>query len=127
VKVVIDTHALLWLLVGSDRLGSKAVAIIESNDVLVSELSIMEIGIKESVGKLPIGTTKRVGAALEELRFERKALGQAQAEFLAELPLHHRDPFDRGIVALAASIGAPIMTADRAFGAYDVRLIDARE
>jgi PIN domain nuclease of toxin-antitoxin system len=127
VKVIIDTHALLWLFEGSARLGSRAARTIESNEIIVSELSMMELGIKESVGKLPVGLTRRAGQALDDLGFERKGFGQAQAEALAALPLHHRDPFDRGILALATSIGAPIITSDRAFRAYDVRVIDARE
>jgi PIN domain nuclease of toxin-antitoxin system len=126
VKLLLDTHVLLWQLQGERTLPVAAHrAIGAASELVVSVVSFAEVGIKVAVGKL------RVPADLHEqiLRSGVRILALAPDHGLAvaELPLHHRDPFDRLLISQARREGLAIVTADRRFAAYDVPVIDARE
>lgn len=94
-----------------------------TNIVFVSAASVWEIAIKRSIGKMeaPDDLLERV----EEANFEPLPVGFDHAERVAALPLHHRDPFDRLLVAQAQVEGATLVTVDRALAAYDVKRLDA--
>jgi PIN domain nuclease of toxin-antitoxin system len=123
-RLLLDTHALLWWLADDDQLGSQARELIEDpgNDVLVSVVSLWEIVVKVRVGKLEadIGevadTIPREGFALLDI-------SMAHLLALARLPMHHRDPFDHLLMAQAIEEDATFISADRNASRYPVRLI----
>ena len=125
-KVLLDTHVLLWFQANDPALPMKARKIIESkgNDCVVSIVSLWEISIKHSIGKLPLRMPlsaffNTISAAdLRTLPLLREHLLE-----LPELPHHHRDPFDRILIAQANYEGMHILTADKHFKAYDVKLV----
>ena len=89
--------------------------------MLVSAASIWEVTIKRQVGKLRFD-----GSPAEEARragFDLLAITAAHAEIAGDLPLHHRDPFDRMLVAQAQAEGLTVVTRDRAFDSYEVRVL----
>jgi PIN domain nuclease of toxin-antitoxin system len=122
--MLLDTNALYWLLKGDDRLGPKARATVErASSLLVSDISLLEIAIKVSIGKLP--AVHRLPGRLRELGFDRTGMTDRALERLQTLPVHHRDPFDRMLIAHALSEGLAVLTADSVFEAYGVRVVDA--
>ena len=127
VRVLLDTHALLWFITDDPQLGRRARATIEEPDmhVLVSTASLWEIAIKHSMGKLPLARSfaETFPAQLDANTFQTL---QAEVEHLArliDLPFHHRDPFDRLIIAQAIVEGLPVLTRDGAFDDYPVETI----
>lgn len=123
-RLLLDTHVLLWQLQGERTVGPRARQAIErASELTVSVVSFAEIGVKAAVGKL------RVPADLHEhvLRSGLAILGLAADHGLgvADLPLHHRDPFDRLLISQARSEGLTLVTADPRFAAYGIPVIDA--
>ncbi len=121
-RLLLDTHVLLWQQEGRlDRIGGATEAIATAEELLVSVVSFIEVGIKAATGKLrlPVGLREHV------LESGARILSLAPEHGLdvATLPLHHRDPFDRLLIAQARSEGLTILTADRRFTAYDVPVI----
>ena len=117
--MLLDTHALLWFLAGDRRrIGKELRARIESEATTVSSASIWEIAIKVRLGKLeaPSDLPDRV----RQLGFELLSVNAEHAWRVRELPLHHRDPFDRLLVAQAQVERLAIFSSDPAFAAYDV-------
>lgn len=118
-QLLLDTAPLLWWLAGApldpgaaERIANPAAL------VVVSAASVWEIAIKGHLGKL-----RFPGSAADEARsagFEHLAITAAHAERAGELALHHRDPFDRMLVAQAELEGLTLVTRDRAFAAYEV-------
>lgn len=123
-RLLLDTHVALWALAGSPRLGASAqAAIIDGdNDVLVSAVSVAEVSVKASTGKLT-GAKHFVDecrtAGLAEL-----ALTAAHADALRDLPLLHRDPFDRLLVCQARVEGLTLVTVDPQCRQYAVATLD---
>ena len=122
-KVLMDTHIFLWALVDPQRIPEKKRSEIESsaNFVYLSSISIAEIMIKASLGKLDIGFDPVVEA--EACGFEILDFTGRDALWLGKLPFHHKDPFDRMIIAQSLTTGIPIMSEDKKFKHYDCRLI----
>jgi PIN domain nuclease of toxin-antitoxin system len=123
-RLLLDTHVVLWQLGGTRALGTDATAAIGAAEELrYSSVSFAEIGIKVAVGKL------RVPDRLYErvLQAGVQVLGLAPEHGLcvADLPLHHRDPFDRLLIAQALYEGLTIVTADTRFAEYRVPLVPA--
>jgi len=123
VKIILDTHIFLWALSEPDRLTDKHRFELEalSNIVYVSSISIAELMIKSSIGKLkvdfdPIEMVKESG--FELLDFTAK-----DAFYLKELPFHHKDPFDRMIICQGLNNKIKIMTNDSKFESYDCKLV----
>lgn len=118
-----DTHALLAFLSGDYELSSGARAAIGRPDasVIGSAVNIWEIAIKRSIGKLdaPEDLIERADKAGAELL----PITPRHALATGELPYHHRDPFDRLLIAQARLEGCAIITGDRAFPAYDVSVV----
>jgi PIN domain nuclease of toxin-antitoxin system len=112
-----------------DRLTTKARAIVEStaNELYFSAASAWEIAIKHALGRLrlPEPPQRYVPSRVEKLRTRPLAIDQSHALRVAVLPPHHRDPFDRLLVAQAQIEDVPILTADPVFAYYDVTVIEA--
>jgi PIN domain nuclease of toxin-antitoxin system len=125
VRLLLDTHALLWATVSPEILTASARSAIADpdNDVAFSAGSVWELAIKQSAGRLEL-PGDFVQAILDR-RYSELAISVEQALAAAELPAHHRDPFDRMLIAQAQLDGRTIVTRDRVFAAYDVALLPA--
>jgi PIN domain nuclease of toxin-antitoxin system len=124
VRLLLDTHIVLWQLQGARRIRAAARRAIQDADELAfSVVSFAEIGVKAAAGKLVVPRDLREHV----LRAGLQILGLAADHGLsvADLPMHHRDPFDRLLISQARSEGLAIVTADERFAAYDVPLVDA--
>jgi PIN domain nuclease of toxin-antitoxin system len=124
VRLLLDTQIVLWQLQGTRTLGRQAQEAIESaSELTFSVVSFAEIGIKAAIGKLVIPDDLHEHILALGLRI----LGLAPDHGLgvADLPMHHRDPFDRLLIAQARCESLTVVTADRRFAAYDVAVIDA--
>lgn len=124
-RLLLDTEALIWCDVNDLRLGDNARDLIQrAIDVYVSAASAWEIAIKHALGKLQ--TTRQPADAVAEAGFSPLPVTFEHAAELRNLAPHHRDPFDRLIIASARVEGLTIVTSDARFRAYDVPLVDAR-
>lgn len=126
-RLLLDTHSFLWFIGGDKRISEKAKATIADldNEVFLSVASLWEIAVKINIGKLKL--PRPFGELIPEqlMREEIKVL-QAELSHLTkyvDLPLHHRDPFDRLIIAQAQVEMMPVITIDKAFEGYDVNLL----
>lgn len=123
-RLLLDTHVVLWQLEGSRAVQRAARDAIEhATELLISVVSFAEIGVKAAIGKLSVPGDFHDQVLDSGLR----VLGLAPDHGLAvaDLPMHHRDPFDRLLIAQARLEQLTIVTADQRFAAYDVPLIDA--
>jgi PIN domain nuclease of toxin-antitoxin system len=123
VIVLLDTHALLWALDASPRLSATARNVIEdtSNLILVSVASAWEIEIKKALGRLE--APGDLEDAIEQAGFIKRLVTFADVRHLAALPPHHRDPFDRMLVAQAIEEGAPLVSSDPQIARYPIQVI----
>ena len=116
-RVLVDTHFLVWWAAGR-KIPQQAASLIQdpANDLYASAASVWEIAIKRALGKLeaPDGLTE----AIDEAGFDVLPIVGRDAERAASLPRHHRDPFDRMLVAQGQRLGALIVSRDPAFAAY---------
>ena len=123
-RYLLDTHALLWARAAPERLSREALAILQSdgNTLYVSMASLWECAIKCSIGKLdvPAGFYRIVADDYEVL-----GIDLAHVEACASLPMHHRDPFDRLLVAQARLGGLVLVTRDPDITKYDVPFVTA--
>ena len=123
---LLDTHVVLWWLAGDTRLSPRASEILSepTNRLLWSLASSHEIAVKIAVGKLAFdrSLTEFYAALRTEVGLEWLPISHAHCVSLAELPLHHRDPFDRMLVAQARVENAVLVTADSKLAAYDVAI-----
>ena len=120
-RYLLDTHVFIWFVTQNLHLSREVDAIITdpSNEAFVSLASLWEISIKQSVGKLP---PLPVDPAVLISRSELTALniGFAHIRQVARLPFHHRDPFDRMLIAQAQIDGLTLITDDRRIARYNV-------
>jgi PIN domain nuclease of toxin-antitoxin system len=119
-RAIVDTQALLWWLFKSRTLPVAARALLAdpSNELLVSAVSVWEIAIKRSLGKLE--APEELPEVLAGQGFVFLAISPWHAWRVATLPRHHTDPFDRLLIAQALTEGIPIVTGDAAFAPYGV-------
>lgn len=124
-KVLIDTHVFLWGLQHEERLSRRAQTLLPVADVWISVASLWEIITKVQVGKLtlpaPVGEylsakLKANGVLVLQITFDH-------VKRLERLPLHHRDPFDRILIAQSLEEKLPIVTADPLFAPYALEVI----
>jgi PIN domain nuclease of toxin-antitoxin system len=123
VRLLLDTHVLIWWDEGRELRPRARDAILAAEQVYVSAVSGWEIETKIALGRLE--TTRDVVNAAAESGFEELPLRLAHARAARELPWHHRDPFDRMLVAQARSEGLTLVTRDRTLRRYDVKVIPA--
>lgn len=121
-KLLLDTHVVLWWQRDDRRLSRKARRAIADADVVwVSAVSAWEVAIKTALGRLRLSEPFRALLAADD--FTELPLTLAHAEALAALPAHHADPFDRALVAQASTEGATLVSHDRALASYRVPVI----
>jgi len=123
VRLLLDTHVLLWWLRDDRRLPARIAAAVRDpgTDVLVSAASVWEAAIKSALGKLDLE-----GDLVEEIAangFTELPITARHAQLAGALPRHHDDPFDRLLVAQARLEGLHLGTHDEAFRAYGVPLV----
>ncbi len=124
-RLLLDSHVVRWWLEDHPMLGDDTRGLIAASpEVLVSVVTPWELGMKKALGKLsfPDGLVDEV----EANGFSMLNISSAHAEAAPVLPLHHGDPFDRMLIAQCLCDGLTLVTADRAFQAYEVDLQDAR-
>lgn len=125
--MLIDTQVWLWSRTQPERLGQSVQALLTDPDhtLVFSVVSIVEIGIKYSIGKLQVPSVPAqfIPPRLAEDQLTILNLEARHGLVLAELPLHHRDPFDRMLIAQARCEQIPIITSDPWFDRYDVEVI----
>lgn len=128
-NILIDTHIWLWSRSEPERFSRSARDAITDprNRLILSVVSVTEIAIKYAIGKLvlPEPPSVFVPPRLAEDGITILPLHLVHGLALAGLPMHHRDPFDRMLVAQAQCENLPILTADRRFEAYDVEVVAA--
>jgi len=126
VRLLLDTHVLLWWLDDNPQLGRRSRKLIAdpATDVFVSQVSIWETAIKQRIGKLQIGPAE-ILPRLPEFGFSLLEICNKHLLALAELAKHHGDPFDHLLLAQASVEDAAIMTSDRKLPLYGVRCIPA--
>jgi PIN domain nuclease of toxin-antitoxin system len=129
VKILLDTQVWLWMLAAPERFCGATRSLLESGEqeLYLSAASAWEIAIKHGLGKLTL--PGRPAEVVPDLMAETAVLAlpvqSSHALRVADLPPHHRDPFDRLLVAQAQLEGLPILTADPQLALYDVEIIRA--
>jgi PIN domain nuclease of toxin-antitoxin system len=126
VRLLLDTQVFLWSLAEPERLGQHLGSVQDpANDLLLSAASSWEIAIKVRLGRLqlPDSPDRYVPDRMRAIGVEALAVDHAHALAVAELPMLHRDPFDRMLVAQARHLRLTIITADADIARYDVATI----
>ena len=123
-NIIIDTHIFLWALVDPFLIEDKKRSALEdlSNTIFVSAVTIAELMIKASIGKLQIDFDPVTMA--RESGFELLSLSAEAALLLKDLPFHHKDPFDRMLIAQSIADNYPIMTEDPKVAMYSCRIFN---
>lgn len=123
---LLDTHTLIWFIEGSDQLSQKARQEIETENTnnFVSIASLWEIAIKVSWGKIELKTSfHQINNKLSENGFEILPLTFEDTLIISSLPFHHRDPFDRIIIAQAMTNKMTIISNDGQFLLYGAKVV----
>jgi PIN domain nuclease of toxin-antitoxin system len=123
VSLLLDSHVVLWWLTNDARLGPTArAAIRDARNVWVSAVTTWELEIKQARGRLELPGD--LIARIEAAGFTWLTVSATHGVRAGRLPAHHRDPFDRMLIAQAQDAQLTIVTADRALKDYDVTIID---
>ena len=125
-RLLLDSHVALWWIAGDTSIGPETAALVQSADtVYFSPVTPWELGIKHSLGKIdfPDGLVRELVAA----GFEEQPITSEHAEAAATLPHHHRDPFDRMLIAQTTIEALTLVTADTMLSQYDIPIINARD
>ncbi len=120
-RYLLDTHAFIWLVMGDRRLSAEIIELVESfaNDTYVSAANIWEISIKQGIGKLP-PLSRDAEEVIDETGLIRLDISTQHAQLAGRLPLLHRDPFDRMLVAQAQIEDLVLITDDPDIPRYEV-------
>jgi PIN domain nuclease of toxin-antitoxin system len=126
-KLLLDTHTMLWAMIEPERLSGTARSLLNNpaNTLLVSISSLWETTLKIAIGKftVPGSSIDFVIGNLDTFRIRLLPIRPDHLRVLQGLPFHHRDPFDRILVAQALSEGLPLVTVDKALSSYAVQAI----
>ncbi|RBY83042.1 PIN domain nuclease [Geodermatophilus sp. TF02-6] len=126
-RLLLDTHVLVWAAAVPERLGAAGQLVADADRRLVSAVSVWELAIKQHLGKLSVGSDVRTWTRrmTTELALEHLPVSAEHAAAVEHLPDVHRDPFDRLLVAQAVAEGAVLLTADERLLGYGdaVRLV----
>lgn len=126
-RALLDTSAFIWFISGSDRLSINARNYMTdlNNELILSVASLWEIAIKTSIGKLELlrSFDQLIPSQLEENDVEVLPIDLDHLSKVINLPFHHRDPFDRLIIAQGITEKLPVITSDAAFQKYPVNII----
>ena len=126
-KVLLDTHAMLWWVLGNPRLSAIATTLLGDADttIVVSAVSGHEIATKYRQGKLPVPArlAENLDQILTDNGWQSLPLSMAHAQLAGRLPGTHKDPFDRMLSAQALIEDVPIVTNDAAFAGFGVKVI----
>ncbi len=126
-NLLADTHVLLWLLNGDERLPAKVIGdlLSEENDVFVSAVSLFEMATKIRIGKLVVPPRFRSALTLifQDYSYKPLHLSPDHAERAGRLPGEHRDPFDRLLAAQAISEDMAVVTIDRRIGDLGAKVL----
>jgi PIN domain nuclease of toxin-antitoxin system len=127
VKVLLDTHAVLWWVLGNSRLSKSASEVLSQRNttILVSAITGHEIATKHRLGKLPVPLqlAENLEGTIAANGFQSLALTMAHAQLAGRLQGAHRDPFDRMLAAQALIENVELVTNDPAFAAFGVRTL----
>lgn len=124
-RLLLDTHVVLWWLDDPGRLSDRARKAINSRETFVSAVTGCEIGQKSAVGKLRVPDD--LEEQIEDNEFLLLPISVRHGLMTSSLPLHHKDPFDRLLVAQARCEGLTLVTADARIAEYDVLVLAATE
>ena len=126
-KVLLDTHAFLWLIQGDERVSREAEAIFleRDNELFFSAVSYWEICIKQSLGKLglTLGWQEILDTELAVNSISWLDIKKAHCQGLLHLPQHHGDPFDRLLISQAVAENMVLLSADANIGNYSVKTV----
>ena len=122
-RLLLDTHALIWMASDPERLSERASVVITDpdHDVFLSAVTGWEIAIKRARGRLRFPDVDR--EMVEALRLTELPIALRHAAEAGHLPGHHRDPFDRMLIAQARTDDLTIVSRDQTFSAYDVPVL----
>ena len=124
-KVLLDSCAFIDIALNADSLTEHAIDAYRKHDVYLSTASVWELGLKESLGKLDFDIRKAVGL-LPENGIKVVDISLPVTLLVNELPYHHKDPFDRIIIATAKLNEMAIITSDIVFSSYGLEVIQSR-
>lgn len=124
-EFLLDTHVFLWYLLGDPNLSSKAKEAIDTKtDLYFSIASLWEISIKINIGKLQLNRSfEYLPKELQYINAQILPITSKDTEIYAVLPLHHRDPFDRILIAQAMNHSLVLISRDEAFDAYPIQRV----
>lgn len=123
-KILLDTQVLFWWFNEPGKLSRRARSLVEDseNGILVSAATAWELAIKTTLGKIDaLALVMELSALVAEEGFSELAITVDQATRAGLLPLHHRDPFDRLLVAQAQDVNAALLSTDRQLERYDIK------
>jgi PIN domain nuclease of toxin-antitoxin system len=125
-KALLDTHTFLWAISGNEKLSRRAGQIfVAPNDLWLSVASVWEILTKVQIGKMPLPrpTGPYLVKKCAENRIEVLPVKLDHVLKIETLPMHHRDPFDRILIAQSLEENLPLITSDAVFNRYDLEVI----
>jgi PIN domain nuclease of toxin-antitoxin system len=126
-RALLDTHTLLWAVLEPRSLSPRVRALVEdrANEFVLSAVTVWEVAVKASMGKLavPGPVPEFFAEARRELGLLPLTVTDVHCLRVGELPWHHRDPFDRLLIAQSLVEGVPILTHDRRIRTYDLEVI----
>lgn len=123
-KYLLDTHVIYWALRGSDKLPDRVKAIIETEDCCISIVSLWEMAIKSSLGKLELNRSIReIADIFDGMDIPVIGISPDDCDRLKTLPFIHKDPFDRLIICQALTNECIIVTKDEIIPKYDVKTV----
>ena len=126
--MLLDTHVILWALANDSRLSEKAISFIQkSQTMFYSSVNLWEIGIKLGLGRedfqLQPNWSQSILETMTRHKFKRIGIELNHCECVARLPQHHKDPFDRMLIAQAMELQCPILSCDEKFDHYEIQRI----